>query len=848
MKPRNLNYLLGAFFVCALTVEAQPVITNQPISQTVYLGSKVTFSVMATGIGPLTYQWQQNGTNLPNNIISTLAGNGSGLANLGDGGLAILAGLSSPQGVTVDASGNIFIADSGNHSIRKVGTNGIITRVAGIGYSDNFYRGSGLVGSVSLNNPAGVVVDAVGNLFIADQLNHRICKVDTAGRFTTVAGPNGFNSNLNPLGGYSGDGGPASSAGLYEPTSLAMDSAGNLFIADSRNYRIRKIDTSGIITTVAGTGIEGYNGDGGAATNAGLEYPLGVAVDSVGNIFITDHVNSLIRKVDTNGIITTVAGYSSLAGYMGDGVAATNTTLYQPKGVTTDMAGNLFIADTLNNRVRKVDTNGIITTVVFGNLRFPTRVSTDTYGNLLIADNGNNRIRKVDTNGIVTTVAGNGIGTYTGDTGSATSARFGLPIGGAADVVGNFFIADRSLQRIRKVDVNGVITTVAGNGSAGFSGDGGLASNARLNNPNSVAVDNAGNLFIADQSNHRVRMVGTNGRISTFAGNGTASYSGDGAAATNATLNSPAGVAVDAIGNLFIADQSNQRIRKVDTNGIITTVAGKGTATYSGDGGLATNASLNNPSGIAFDAFGNLFIADKSNNRIRKVDTNNFITTVAGTNGIGGFSGNGGWAITNRLNSPTGVTVDSEGNLLIADLNNNRVRQVGTNGIITTIAGNGTNSFSGDGGLATNATLSLPSGVAVDVAGNLLITDQNNYRIRKVTFSNKPYLTLFNVNFNNASNYSVIITSTSGSVTSSVASVNFQLPPIASNFSASNGVINFAWATVPNFTYQLQTTTNLIVPVWQDVGAPITATNNQITTTNAADATGQQFYRVRLLP
>src|ERR1039457_6486177 len=198
------------FGLLGLRLAAQPVITSQPVNQVVVWGGNATFSVMATGVGPLTYQWQLNGTNLPNNIITTVAGDGS-LGILGDGGSATIASLSSPQGVAVDAYGNIFIADSGNHSIRKLGTNGIITRVVGIGYQDGFYQSSGSATSLSLNNPAGVVVDSAGNLFIADQLNDRICKVNTNGHLTTVAGPKGFNGNGNPTGGYSGDGGPASS-------------------------------------------------------------------------------------------------------------------------------------------------------------------------------------------------------------------------------------------------------------------------------------------------------------------------------------------------------------------------------------------------------------------------------------------------------------------------------------------------------------------------------------------------------------------------------------------------------------------------------------------------------------
>ena len=326
---------------------------------------------------------------------------------------------------------------------------------------------------------------------------------------------------------------------------------------------------NGIINTVAGNGSGGYSGDGGAATNASLYYPEGVAFDSTGNLFIADFVNNRIRKGTTNGIITTVAGNGS-PGYSGDGVPATNATV-TPAGVALDASGNLFIADWNNNRIRKVDTNGIITTV-----------------------------------------AGNGNPGYSGDGGLAIYASLAYVEDVAVDASGNLFIADTINNRIRKVDTNGFITTVAGKGPAvygSYSGDGGAATNANLNAPYSVAVDATGNLFIADMDNNRIRKVDTNGIITTVAGNGSADYSGDGGPATNACLDAPYGVAVDVFGNLFFADSWNDRIRKVDSFGIITTVAGKDNWGYSGDGGPATNANLNLPSGVALDSTGNLFLS-----------------------------------------------------------------------------------------------------------------------------------------------------------------------------------------------------------------------------------------------
>ena len=279
---------------------------------------------------------------------------------------------------------------------------------------------------------------------------------------------------------------------------------------------------------------------------------------------------------------------------------------------------------------------------------------------------------------------------------------------------------------------SGIITTYAGDGAYGYSGDGGPATSAMLAAPEGVAVDTAGNLFIADSWNSNVRKVTPGGVISTVAGNGNPGYSGDGGPAASAMLNYPTGVAVDAAGNLFIADYGNDRIRMVTPSGIISTVAGNGTAGFSGDGVPANSAQLNGPTGVAVDAAGNLFIADEHNNRVREVNPGGVISTVAG-NGTGGYSGDGGPATSAELYYPAGVAVDTAGNLFIADTWSNSVRKVTPGGVISTVAGNGTGGYSGDGGPATSAELYYPSGVAVDAAGNLFIADFNNQRVRMVT-------------------------------------------------------------------------------------------------------------------
>jgi uncharacterized protein (TIGR03437 family) len=677
------------------------------------------------------------------NIINTVAG-GNWVFPAGVT-VALNAPLGGVSSVAVDSQGNVYVADLGNSRIFRVSPSGGIQIVAGngtVGYSSD--GGPAIAASLNLGASGGVAVDASGNLFIADQTNSRIRKVSPSGIITTVAGSASF--------GFSGDGGPATSAELSLPASVAVDASGNLFIADLFNNRIRKVSAaSGIITTVAGNGDFSFSGDGGPATSAALAQPTGVAVDASGNLFIVDFENNRIRKVSANGIISTVAG-NGTQGFSGDGGPATSAELNYSSTVAVDASGNLFIADTYNNRIRKVSASGIISTVagdgtpsyVFSGdggpaiaaaLNRPAGVAVDVSGNLFIADTGYDRVRKVSASGIINTVAGNGGFLFSGDGGPAVSASLNSPQNVVVDASANLFIAVNGSYRIRKVSAGGIITTVAGNGAEGFSGDGGPATAASFGEPTGVAVDAGGNLFIADAYNNRIRKVSAGGIITTAAGNGTAGFSGDGGPATSAALQLgfSGGVAVDSSGNLLIADTGNNRIRKVSAAGVITTVAGNGTQGFSGDGGLATAAELYKPVGIAVDASGNLFFADLDNYRIRKVSASGIITTVAG-NGTAAFSGDGGPATSASLGGPYGVAVDAGGELFIADTYNNLIRKVSASGIITTVAGGGSplTPALGDGGPATSAWFDSPEGVAVDVFGNLFIADTFNNRIREV--------------------------------------------------------------------------------------------------------------------
>jgi trimeric autotransporter adhesin len=630
-----------------------------------------------------------------NYTIQTFAGGG-----VPQGVPAPSASLGAVTGVATDSAGNVYMAlQTYSAVVRMDATTRVLTLVAGTGTPG--YSGDNVpAASAQLNMPWGIALDSAGNLYIADSGNNRVRKVSN-GVITTVSG-----------GGVG--------ATLSNPTGVAVDASGNVYIADSSNNVVRKV-SGGVTVTVAGTGTPGGLGDGGPATSAQLNTPRDVAVDTVGNLYIADYGNDAVVKVSSSGILTTVFSQQGLG----------------PLGVAVDGAGNLFFAAFGFSAVGEITTGGVLSQIA-GNgtpgytgdgsaapnaeLNGVADVAVDANGNVYIADYYNRVIREV-TAGIITTAAGGPFG-YVGDHGTATSALLFNATSTAAGPGGAVYIADSYHHLVRKV-VNGVITTVAGTGLQGYTGDNGAATSATLNVPWGLALDAAGNLYIADSGNNAIRKV-SGGVITTIAGNGTASFSGDAGAAASATLSEPLGIALDAAGNLYIADFGNNRVRMI-SGGTITTVAGNGSATFAGDSGLATSASLAGPEDVSVDPGGNLYIADRGNNRIREV-TGGTISTVAG-NGTASFGGDNGPATSAQLNGPSGVALDAAGNLIIADTANNVIRLV-TSGTITTIAGNGIASYSGDNGPAAGAGLDAPIGVATDSLGRIFVADSANNLIR----------------------------------------------------------------------------------------------------------------------
>jgi uncharacterized protein (TIGR03437 family) len=641
-------------------------------------------------------------------IITTYAG--APYVFDGDGKRAVSAPLGEVAAVAVDAHGTVYVADPSNHMVMKFDPNGILTVVAGNGTPGNS-GDSGPAASAALNQPRGLAIGAAGDLFIADSASSVIRRVAPGGVITTIAGTG--------KSGYSGDGAPAAGAQLNAPESLALDSAGNLYTADSGNHRIRKISTNGIITTVAG--------DGTPAAGASLNTPRGVAADQAGAIYISDTKNNRIRKLSVDGTIATIAG-NGARGYSGDGVA-TAMSLAAPLGITVDAAGVVYFADSMNSRVRKISPSGVLSTLAGGDnqaytgdggpaaaafLDTPGSVAVDAAGNVFIADTGNNRVRRISPTNFISTAAGSGGFGASGDGGPALAASFRAPVTIAIDAAGAVYVADQESNRVRKITASNVIGTAVGSGAAGSYGDGGPAASAALYNPYGISLDGAGNLYIAEFATGRIRKVTPGGAIATIAGGG--SLRQDGALAINSILDSPTAAVFDAAGALYIAEFDGGRVRKVSTSGVITTFA----------------SGLNGPVSLAFDAAGNLYVAEKD--RVRRISPGGAITPFAG-NGQLRYSGDGGPAAAASVNGPRGLIFDRAGNLLFADYNNNRVRQVSPNGIITTVAGNGLQEPDGNGGPPTAAAIDRPSGLAFDADGNLYITEIGQRRVRRVLSS-----------------------------------------------------------------------------------------------------------------
>ena len=673
-------------------------------------------------------------------------------------GKATDVSISLVDGIAISPNGDIYIARRAHNVISRIDSKGMLTNVAGSGHSG--YSGDcGSALKAKMNVPAGLAFDGKGNLYIADRANHRVRKVNKKGIITTVAG--------NGTAGFSGDGGPATKASLNLPSGIVVDNQGNLYIADRSNNRVRVVNSKGIIKTFAGNGQNGYHGDNMPAVKATLDKPFGLALDKHNNLYIADRGNNRVRKVDSSGMISSVAGDGGFY-YIGDNGPAYRASIAGPTGIAVDDEGNIFIADRQNNRIRMVDKLGMIRTIMGTgqqdyngdselaretNLHLPFSVALDKNGDLLVIDRSHYRIRKLIMKGNrVTTVAGNGVKQFGGDGGPSQGANLEFPHGIDVDSKDNVIFSDKAHYRIRKITPEGIISTIVGSGIRGNIGDGGPALKAsifptrmRLNHKDEIffispsgfvslvrkvdtkgtineyittgdadyqkavlasgsgastrsditvisqfsdlALDKKGNVYLADRINHQIRKLSPNGKIKTIAGTGESNYFGDGGPATKAAFRDPAAITLDEAGNLYVADAANNMVRKIDTKGIISTIAGNGKHKDSGDGGPALKAGLRSVDSLAFNPAGELHIVETNTHHIRKIKKDGTIVTVAGRPGIQGNFGDGGPATKAMLKQPSDIAFDSKGNMYITDMGNNSIRKVDTKGIITTLAG-----------------------------------------------------------------------------------------------------------------------------------------------------------------
>lgn len=608
----------------------------------------------------------------------------------------------------------------------------IITTLAG---SDFVFRGDGRPAvEAQISDINNVAIDLDGDPVVADFQNHIIFKVRRDGILQVLGGTG--------IPGFSGDGGPATRASLSFPNGIAIDRSGAIYFTDVVNRRVRRISPGGIIETVAGSGATGDEGDGGSALAASFLFPRGICFDAEGNLYIADGGANRIRKLSPNGLITAFAG-TGRAGFSGDGRAAVQAQLFGPNGVAFDRDGNVFIADTRNGRIRKVDPRGIITTVAGGGtgnegdgvlatdaFLFPIGVTVDREGNVLFSNvnNVHSRVYRFGSDGRLRVVAGQGRNSG-GDGGPATSAGFAFPAGLAIAPDGTLYIADSGDQRLRRVSAGGIADTAAGSGQHRFSGDGGPAVAASFGLLVGVTSDRAGNIYVSERNNKRIRKIAPNGIITTFAGNGKTGSAGDGGPATEASFGSPAGLAADASNNIYVADSTIGKIRRISPAGIVTTVAGSGTiAAPPQDGARAVQASLAFPTGVALGPNGTLFAVDTVRCAVYRVEANGLIFRHAGRDGICGFAGDNGPAREALLDpGPTGLSggiiVDSNGAVYIADGGNLRVRRVDPNGTITTVVGTGVEGLTLAPVPARTAQLQGPESLSLDAAGNLFIGD-----------------------------------------------------------------------------------------------------------------------------
>ena len=673
-------------------------------------------------------------------VVSTLAGKAGYHIDPNDpnrgNGTGANARFSEPAGVTVDAAGNVFVAGGSDNAIRKVSSGGIVTTVAG-----------GNPASI-LNVPEGVVVDSSGNLYVADTFNQSIRRITSAGVVSLFAG-----------GSFGSGDGTGAAAQFYNPRGIALDSAGSLYVADSGNNTIRKISPAGVVSTLAGTaGVTGSADGTGAA--AQFNFPCGVAVDAAGNLFVTDSGNSTIRKITPAGVVTTLAGHAGQQGHV-DGGAATSR-FYQPQGVAVDAAGNVYVADMLDHTVRKVTSSGTTSTLAgmstflsagtadgtgsAARFRRVTSLAMAPGGDVYLTDSDSHTIRRVTAAGVVTTVAGSADLSGTAD-GTGSAARFLVPDGIAVDASGNLYVSDSGNKRLRVITPGTVVTTLAG-GPAGVPGTAnGTGSAASFTDPRDIAPDFTGNFFVADSD--RIRRVTPAGDVTTL----TVPVAGSNDPATHYSF----GLAANIAGNLYVAGNYSI-IRFPGATGAGLTMAGdEANPSTDGSDGIGSAAHFNRPKGLAADAAGNVYVADSGTETIRRISSIGKVVTLGGLVGVSGSADGAGSEA--RFDFPEAVAVDAAGTVYVGSGTTIRKGQPAGVPVITA--------------QPSSQSVAAGSSVQLSVVASAVPAPTYQWYLNgsALNGATSSVLSLTNVQMADAGDYTVVVSNLLGSVTSNKATL-----------------------------------------------------------------------------
>jgi len=650
-------------------------------------------------------------------VFTTFAGMPPGAAD----GVGTASRFYYPWGSTFDANGNLYVADSGNSTIRKITPAGVVSTYAGVAGSAG--SDDGPRNSARFSGPRDLAFDKSGNLYVSDTGNHTIRKITPDGIVSTLAGLAGEWGSADGVG---------STARFTTLDGIGVDRSGNVFVADEFDNVIRKITPAGVVTTFAGlAGSWGH--EDGVGTAARFDGPTGLAVDASDNLYVTDVYSGLIRKVTPAAVVTTLAGSPGSHGAT-DGVGNA-ASFYTPVAVDVDPAGNLLVTD--GTTVRKVTAEGVVTTIAgtyatSGNAdgtgsaaRFQWNygIASDSQGNGFVSDFVNQTIRRVTPAGVVTTFAG--FASAGSDDGGPGVARFYNPTDVEVDSNGNVFVADAGNQTIRKITAGGQVSTLAGSAGEYGSADGQGAA-ARFTTPRYLAIGGGGELYVSDVGNATIRKVTPDGTVSLLAGRVGQVGDADGVG-TEARFGSPGGMRVDGAGNLIVADRSNKTIRKVTPAGVVSKLAGVSNSSGSEDG-AGNVARFAQPTGVTIGPDGNIFVTDQENSTVRKVTPSGVVTTIAGSPGYFGVQDGQGSAA--GFYYPGGIGADSQGNLLVADWIGSTIRRIDTSANVVTIAGEKyRNGWSGGAGSA--ARFDYPEGLDVDAKGIIYVADGGTATIRR---------------------------------------------------------------------------------------------------------------------